>query len=367
MADPLSTLATVINNVVKIPPVFPEYAITLIAMLTVIAMSWNGMKILLEGAAANEALAEIVKTFLIAGFAMAVIGTNSGGMKLGEELVKGFDKIASEVASGAARAGGGGAGANGNGLNTSTPGTVVEGTVKKMLEAASLIFIGKTQKQEAASPTVPSGDWIKDGISMVKSYGEMMASTIDKMPLTGIFTLWVSLAFKLALCCGLILATLAYVGQFIVTQIMLSIGMALMPIMVPFIILESTSFIFDGWMRFMITAGTQKIVGAMIFGLTTGALDGAVGLANQGFNAGDSGQMFLSYAVSFLIVGLLALLMMQTSSIANGLIGGRALGNWKPGKMPTASKTPKTGSGGKPPSKPPATPSSPSKSASKTP
>ena len=84
----------------------------------------------------------------------------------------------------------------------------------------------------------------------------------------------------------------------------------------------------------MISAGLMKVVGAAVFGVTTGALDKAMAMADQASELGGSGDMFIPYAASFLIVGVMAYLMLQISSIANGLVTGVAGGSWSPkGKL----------------------------------
>ena len=251
---------------------------------------------------------------------MAIIGTNSGTTGLGRKLIDGFDTVAQAASGGA--------------VDMSRPGTMVKSTVAEMLKTAGLMLIGKTPEEEAASPTVPAestSGTIKSAASYVAG---VVSSAWDKMSVAGVVTLLINFAYKVVMAVGLLLATLVFVGQFVITQIMINIGLALMPLMVPWIMLEATAFIFDGWLKFMIAAAMTKVIGAMIFGLTTGAMEGAVRLANQGFEAGEPGVMFMSYAASFLIVGILALLMSQSVSIAHGLIAGRAGGSWNPvGKL----------------------------------
>lgn len=318
--DMLSTLETVVNNAVKVDALFPDYAIVLIGMLAVIALSWAGIKGLLEGDSANSAIANIVRTMFIAGLATAIIGTNTGS-GLGKKLIEGFDAVATAASGGA--------------VSTSAPGTMIKSTVSEMLKTAGLMFIGKTQDEEAASPTVPSGEGVaEDGKNAWDYVTGVVSSTWDKMSIAGIAVILTNLFYKFFMAVALLLATLVFVGQFVVTQIMINIGLALMPIMVPWILLDATSFVFEGWLKFMITAGMTKVIGAVIFGLTSGAMNSAVELSNKGYETGEPGVMFMAYAGSFLIVGMLALLMMQSTGIATGLIAGRALGTWRPaGKM----------------------------------
>jgi type IV secretory pathway VirB6-like protein len=122
------------------------------------------------------------------------------------------------------------------------------------------------------------------------------------------------------------------VGQYLISQVMVQIGFMVMPIMVPWLVLEYSSFLFDGWLKFMISAGLTKVVGAIIFGMSTDLLTAIVNMANL---AGSSQLAnFGLYSAIMILSALLAYLMLQTTSIAHGLMHGIAAGKFvAPTKM----------------------------------
>ena len=70
----------------------------------------------------------------------------------------------------------------------------------------------------------------------------------------------------------------------------------------------------------MIVAGLQKVVGALLFGMTTGFITDLTALTSS-VNT-DSSTNFYYYAAAFVLMFILGQLMMQISTIANGLVTG---------------------------------------------
>jgi hypothetical protein len=62
-------------------------------------------------------------------------------------------------------------------------------------------------------------------------------------------------------------AITVYIMQFFFSVVMLGIGAAMGPVMIPFGIWDKTYFLFDGWLKFIITMGLYRVVGALIFTL----------------------------------------------------------------------------------------------------
>lgn len=137
------------------------------------------------------------------------------------------------------------------------------------------------------------------------------------------------LGMKLITVLFVLLATMLYVGQFIYTQIMIKLGMLLMPMMVPFIMLEKTRFIFDGWVKFMVTAGFTKIAGAFLYGLMVGNINKAVDLAANA-SVGETNQVaFYVYSAVLLMTGITAFIMSQIQTIGNSLVSGFVSGGFR--------------------------------------
>ncbi|MDP2835182.1 MAG: type IV secretion system protein [Pseudomonadota bacterium] len=130
------------------------------------------------------------------------------------------------------------------------------------------------------------------------------------------------------------LAMVVYLFIILMADVLVAIGLTLGPIMIPFYLMPVLSFLFDGWLRFMITAGFFKLVATIMLALTYNLLKELEGVSiaiNQipGTAAAVhvwSGDMAsLSLAV---ITALLSFLMMwQVPSIAAALTQGSAGGD----------------------------------------
>lgn len=146
------------------------------------------------------------------------------------------------------------------------------------------------------------------------------------------------LAMKVGTVFFIMLATILYVGQFIFTQIMVKLGLMVMPIMVPFIMLEKTRFIFESWVRFMLVAGFTKIVGAFLYGLLFDNINSAINIAANAA-AGEEPQIaFYVYSAILILTGITAFIMMQAQSIGSALVSGTMSGGFNfrapPVKLP---------------------------------
>lgn len=135
---------------------------------------------------------------------------------------------------------------------------------------------------------------------------------------------------KLVTAIFIILAAILYVGQFIFTQILVKIAILMMPIMVPFIMLEKTRFLFEGWFKFLITAGMTKIVGAIMFGIMAANVNQAVALVEKAVVQDDAAMVsFITYSSLLLLTGLTAYMMTQTQQIGNSLVSGFVQGGFR--------------------------------------
>lgn len=153
-----------------------------------------------------------------------------------------------------------------------------------------------------------------------------------------------TLLMKFATALFIIIATLLFVGQYILTQIMVKIAVILMPLMVPFIVLEKTRFLFEGWLKFVITAGFIKIVGALLYGILLGNVEYGVTLAHQVSEQADGAPVvFTVYSTLLLLTGITAYIMMQTQQIGNGLVSGFVQGGFRFSPVQTASNVTRGG------------------------
>lgn len=294
---------------------FAEYGAPLLGVITVIAISLNGIRLLMDYAAPNEMIGKMINIIMIWGLASFVLTSSVPQM-----VDKGFTDLANKAVSV-------------SGGNASPEEGVLQ-SMGKFTSVAMDIFVGRPEQQ---SQTQSSSPWYKKLGSWASEKWDSVVSGDMIMGIVNVF-------YKLFVALFIVVAGLLYVGQYLISQVMVQIGFMVMPIMVPWLVLESTAFLFDGWLKFMISAGLTKIVGAIIFGMSTDLLTAVVSLANQ---AGSSQVAnFGLYSSIMILTALLAYLMLQTTSIAHGLMHGNASGKFmSPAKLSPGGASTSTSKG----------------------
>lgn len=167
---------------------------------------------------------------------------------------------------------------------------------------------------------------------------DLVGSVLSALGVDDFMALIGTILMKVVTALFIILAALLYIGQFIYTQVAVKIALMVMPIMVPFIMLESTRFIFTGWVKFLLTAGMAKVVGAIMFSLLESNITHALTLSERAA-AQDNGNAidFYVYSTLLLVTGLTAYIMLQTQSIATGLLSGSLHGGFRFGTVSWAN------------------------------
>lgn len=123
--------------------------------------------------------------------------------------------------------------------------------------------------------------------------------------LAAFFTLWSLLTYVFVLNAG---------------QLMMYVGLGLGPILIPFLLIPKLSFLFDGWLKFMISASLYKVVAVMVGLLAIGTLNVIVGYANAA-STSDESIIFLSLMVLFF-----AMLGKQMMGLADNMASSLASG-----------------------------------------
>lgn len=305
-------LVTEIFTSLSNPTVSPE-AISngtrLINALTVLLIAWTGIKMTLEFEPAYSAMAGIIRIILLWGFATFMVGDVAGGGLHGI-IQSGMKSISTSV------------------LPQSVQGANEFAVMGKMVESAAILFKGPEKIQQGSSSPGNAGeakgfwDSVRGMLPSEISFSNLMYALLS------LLTRWFVAVF-------VIIAGLLYFGSLLVAQLMFKISAVMMPFMVPWIMLEATSFIFNGWLRFTITSGLQVVVANIIYGMSLGIVDKVISMVSK---IPDNPQAeYMVYAAALLITGIMAFVMLQVSSIANGLLSGSAMGSWKPaGKLSPA-------------------------------
>ncbi len=114
-----------------------------------------------------------------------------------------------------------------------------------------------------------------------------------------------------------IFALLAFVG-YLSALVSVAIALSIGPLFIPFLMVEKTSFLFDGWVKFTISACLTKVVIFILVAIGLFAFDG---LASNIGSSSVMGTLFLAAALG----GMLAFHMLNAPQIAQALTSGGAV------------------------------------------
>lgn len=186
---------------------------------------------------------------------------------------------------------------------------------------------------------LPSGDGSMGGIlssgfqSVYAAVGQVWGAMLEPLQgvhgvLGGLDALRAVLKFlpeELFLGLAAVLLWFAAIAMFVMATIglfMFKIADILAPVFIPFLVVPVTSWLFDGWLRFLLSACMYKVAGAAILLLGNAVLAHVTGLLALGQL--DWGPiMFLSILMSGMAFALLYI-MLQLPAVAQGLVSGHA-------------------------------------------
>lgn len=154
-----------------------------------------------------------------------------------------------------------------------------------------------------------SKNWMQEKIQLaflLQDAVGLIISTVILIVAVG-FILWSLLTFVFVLNAG---------------QVMLYIGLAIGPILIPFLMIPKLSFLFDGWLRFMISAALYKIVAVLVALLALETID-RIAVYSADMSTKDDSIIYLSLMVLFFAM-LGKNLMGMAGSISTSLASGGA-------------------------------------------
>jgi len=117
----------------------------------------------------------------------------------------------------------------------------------------------------------------------------------------------------------------AYLFVMILAEVLFGVGMCVGPILIPWLIWQRTEWLFDGWLRFMVSATLTKIVAGLMTSLMTGVIL-AVKTVSEMVEVKDPAALVavdeFTALMLCVVAALGALLMWQVPGIAQGLVSG---------------------------------------------
>ncbi|CAG0960191.1 hypothetical protein MTYP_00686 [Methylophilaceae bacterium] len=288
--------------------VIQGYGHDLFLALGALAFAWMGIRLILEAGELTSIMGGLIRTILLAGIVYWLV---SAGYSI--VFVDGIAGSLDQIA------------------NTLLPGGSMSGTLSESLSA---FYRAGTATMELTNDFAAGESWNPLNI-MGKIYSSL--AQVGALFLSGL----------LLLLAGGVFFIVAMASQFMVT-----IAIILGPVFIPWLLLPAATFVFDGWLRFLISAALWKVLAAIIVGITSGVFQSLASKAEAAAKAGSSanyGEVMLASFVAGLTALLAAYLLLQIPSIAAALAGGgtgvysaripRRAG--KVGQQPTKPEQPK--------------------------
>lgn len=250
---------------------------------------WTTIKTMTSGKGMGELLGEWVPILVSFGVVQAILDQNVGGM---------IESFMSSVA------------------------TAIAGNSMASLDAAILAGVKPIFDAIAAiveQPRVMEGSTTSEGI--MGMLGTMAASAAS----------WImGVIAKVVAAFTLIVAGVISIAHIIIGFISVRLVLTLAPLMVPFLMFKPLSFLFEGWLRFLLSACMLKVVIAFLLSVVTALItDSMVGLSQQFAAESQQATPYEALQVDILLLGmmmvfaLLATLMVaQAPTIAQGLLAG---------------------------------------------
>lgn len=262
---------------------------TITYTLFAIVFAWNLLRTMVQGDGVNGLVAELVP--MIGTLAIITALLESGGVG---EIIKFMDSVASTFGAS------GGLGAD------------ILAAIKKGMNSVSNILTMPSTNTKVPLSITNLGPAIGTAVAFI-------AAVIAKL----------IAAFLVVIATGL------YVANIVLAHGSIMLAVALAPVMVPFMLAPALSFIFDGWLRFLLGAGMIKVVGSFMIGFTDKLMDGLVNLSAKVAVPKDAdfatimASSMVVYCGLVLMAGLSAYLMMQVPSLATGILSGSAGAGFK--------------------------------------
>ncbi len=205
----------------------------------------------------------------------------------------------------------------------------VSETVNLILAGAGRLLVSERVTQESNCelrvPLIPSLPTLAT-VCLKRSSASVDASAgwLDLANLPLFLVTWLLRLIAL-LFMGLFLA--AYLSVIFMAEILFGIGLTLGPILVPWLIWKQTDWLFDGWLKFMISASLTKVVAAYMVMSTSGLVMG-LKTYSESVNTSSGDLLGADEMAALLLCVICAMgtfLMWQVPGIAQALINGGSI------------------------------------------
>ncbi|WP_434516597.1 type IV secretion system protein [Dechloromonas sp. ARDL1] len=324
----LNSLFDISSGVASKSPLLDD-GTRLYGYLLLILISWSGILVVLEGGALNAVIAKLVEVIMVAGICSFLMMANTQ-----QALVKTFDVAAGKLATTV----------NSTAPDLSNPAAAIKQILGTGFRAVQDLWDSKTETKDKQP-------WYQ--FDMQNGVADLVIGLI----MESIAKMGISMV--VLICLGL------YVYIVINAMLLINVALILAPIMLPWMLWPSTAFLAQGWLRFLIVCGMNKLVAAMLLGFTFYFLD-AIGAYAQEAATSPIFNTF-AYFTALTLAVIMTFAMLQVPRVAADIISGTpalALHLPKPtppsprrdSPRPPSPSSPPPGGGGGAGRPPPATP-----------
>ncbi len=293
---------------------------SLLAVLTGVVLSWNGIKIAMEMSSINETIGKFVNLILIVSITFLLFDNYDEYFSPDGILISGFDVLASTFGMGSFE-------------------YTIKNVVGNFFTMAGKI-VGITDTVASTDGGIPASTPENGGFwDSMTNIGPIIGGLVDFLP---------AIILRAGAAIVTILAGAIFAIQMLMSQIAIVIGAIIGPIMIPWMLIPATSFLFDGWLKFMITAGMWKVVGAIIISIVTPALNStAEKIANMDIGKTAFGEQTLLAMGCLILAIVFAVMMSKIQELASALVSGGTIGGisqrWAMSTISTGARAPGKG------------------------
>lgn len=224
------------------------------------------------------------------------------------------------------------------------PATVMAGLAIFAMEANLGQLISASVNKVATSVAPGSGS---DGLTIMAALAQSAFSVFDLTPVQmpgmtdigGWIMILIGYAAKLVAAVIILGSGAVAAGSYILADVSVAIATGLGPVLYVWAIWKPTEFLFNGWLKFLLTAAFQKLIVAFMASLV-GSVVGSIGAMSPLLR--NSTADFIAYAGLMLIGFVSAYLMTKAPEIGRGLIsgaGGLSLSGWSHSGQGSTSNT----------------------------
>lgn len=264
---------------------------SLTGTLAFLLISWGGVKLVLEGGSFVEGLGEMLNKFFLIGLVWWLV--SSGHEIWVSGLLASFTEI----------------------------GNTLTGAGTNPLHQALAELTGMIDKMWASIKLSPD------------------AGVLTSAGLELFFAGLTGGIFKLLAIGFVTVAAAIFTAMYAVSQVLIGIALALGPVFIPWLLLDAASFVFYGWLKFLVVAALYKVVGLVVLSYGAAMMTWLTQATAAASLAGDAASVnVIASLVVVLLSFVLAFLMFQIPTIANGLMSGH--NSVSVGRMPAAQSAP---------------------------